>query len=113
MLKIPATVQLFVAVASVDMRKHADGLSALVLKCLAKEPLSGNIFIFFNRRRDIVRILFWDTDGFWVMSKRLEQGRYRKLEANADGASVTVTAAELTELLRAVKSATRIRKIYQ
>jgi transposase len=112
MLKIPASVQLFVAVAPVDMRKHADGLSTLVMKCLAKEPLSGNIFIFFNRQRDIVRILFWDTDGFWELSKRLEQGRYRKLTPDTDGASVTVTAAELTELLRAVKSATRIKKIY-
>jgi transposase len=112
MLKIPATVQLLVAVVAVDMRKHADGLSALVLKNLGQEPLSGDVFIFFNRRRDIVRILFWDMDGFWVMSKRLEQGRYRKLEASGESASVTVTAAELTELLRAVTGATRIKKVY-
>jgi transposase len=111
MLKLPASVQLYVAVDAADMRKQADGLSALVMKSLGQQPLSGNLFIFFNRRRDIIRILFWDNDGFWVLSKRLEAGRYRKLQVDTDQASVTVTAAEFGELLRAVRNPTTGKKI--
>ena len=59
----------------------------------------------FNRRRDIIRILFWDRDGYCVVSKRLEQGRYRKLDIDVDedGPSVTVTSKELAELLSGMK----------
>ena len=110
MLKRPASGKLYVAVDPADMRKQADGLSALVMKSLRQEPLSGDVFIFFNRRRDIIRILFWDNDGFWVLSKRLEAGRYRRLAADTDQASVTVTAAELSELLRAIIKSTTGKK---
>jgi transposase len=98
-------VRIYVALAPADMRKYANGLSALVMKSLDQEPLSGHLFVFFNRRRDIIRILFWDRDGYWVMSKRLEQGRYRKLGVDVDenGPSVVVTAAELAELLNGMK----------
>jgi hypothetical protein len=57
------------------------------------------------------RLLFWDTDGFWVLSKRLQAGRFRKLSADTGSASVVVTAAELGELLRAVRNPTGGKKI--
>ena len=111
MLRLPAAVKLFVALAPADLRKQADGLSALVIQSLGQEPLSGDVFIFFNRRRDIIRILFWDTDGFWVLSKRLEAGRYRRLDPDSGGAAVSISAAELAELLRAVRNTTSRKKI--
>ena len=76
MLKMPESVRIYVATKAVDMRKYADGLSALVLSSLGQEPMSGHVFVFFNRRRDIIRILFWERDGFWVLSKKVLKGHF-------------------------------------
>lgn len=58
------------------MRKSFDGLSGLVRNELDRDPLSGDVFIFINRRRNQIRLLAWDTDGFALYSKRLERGTY-------------------------------------
>ena len=58
------------------MRKGFDGLSGLVREGLSKDPLSGDIFIFFNRRRTQVKLLVWEKDGFLIYHKRLERGTY-------------------------------------
>jgi transposase len=102
MLRLPSTVSVYVATVAADMRKGADGLSAMVMTLLGKEPTGGDWFVFFNRTRCIVRILFWDQDGYWLMSKRLERGRFRKFVPEGDPARVTVSAQELMELLRGV-----------
>jgi transposase len=59
-----------------DMRKGFDGLSGLVRDGLQKNPLSGDVFIFFNKRRTQVKLLVWDQDGFSIYYKRLEGGTY-------------------------------------
>lgn len=59
-----------------DMRKGFDGLSGLVRDGLEKNPLSGDVFIFFNKRRTQVKLLVWDQDGFSIYYKRLESGTY-------------------------------------
>ncbi len=59
-----------------DMRKGFDGLSGLVREGLQKDPLSGDVFIFFNGRRTQVKLLLWERDGFSIYHKRLEQGTY-------------------------------------
>jgi transposase len=59
-----------------DMRKGFDGLSGLVRDGLQKDPLSGDVFIFFNKRRTQVKLLIWEQDGFSIYYKRLEQGTY-------------------------------------
>ena len=64
MLTLPPSVHLYVAPQPVDARKGFDGLSLYVQAQLRLQPLSGHLFIFFNRRRDQVRILFWDRSGF-------------------------------------------------
>jgi transposase len=58
------------------MRKGFDGLSGLVREGLQKDPLSGDVFIFFNGRRTQVKLLLWERDGFSIYHKRLEQGTY-------------------------------------
>lgn len=58
------------------MRKGFDGLSGLVRQGLTKDPLSGDVFIFFNKRRSQVKLLLWEKDGFSVYYKRLEHGTY-------------------------------------
>jgi transposase len=57
-----------------DMRKSFDGLCGLVRSELGVDPLSGSLFVFCNRRRSMIKLLYWDHDGFALCYKRLEQG---------------------------------------
>jgi transposase len=61
----------------VDMRKSFDGLVALVKSVLEKDPLSGTLFVFFNRRGNYLKGVAWDRTGYVLFAKRLEQGRFR------------------------------------
>jgi transposase len=61
----------------VDMRKSFDGLIGLVQNALGEDPLSGSLFVFFNRRGNYLKILIWDRTGYCLFAKRLEQGRFR------------------------------------
>ncbi len=111
MLRLPESVRIFVASHPTDMRKQADGLSALVKGVLGEEPRSGHLFVFFNRGRDMLRILFWDSNGYCVVSKRLEQGRFR-VPAVAEGqASVSLEPKQLAQLLSLVEAAKARRRV--
>lgn len=61
----------------VDMRKSFDGLIGVVQGVLAEDPLSGSVFVFFNRRRNYLKLVYWDRTGFCLFAKRLEHGRFR------------------------------------
>ncbi len=61
----------------VDMRKSFNGLVALVQNVLAEDPLSGSLFVFFNRRGNYMKLVTWDRTGYCLFAKRLEQGRFR------------------------------------
>jgi transposase len=74
---IGAGTTVYVAEGAIDMRKSIDGLAALVQASLLVSPLSGALFVFFNRGRDKVKLLWWDRHGFWLAYKRLERGRFR------------------------------------
>jgi transposase len=76
MLSLSASSRYFLYQAHADMRKGFDGLSGLVRGGLQKDPLSGDVFIFFNRRRSQVKLLVWEKDGFAIYHKRLEGGTY-------------------------------------
>ncbi len=77
MLSLPPSVRIFVATQPVDGRKGADGLSAIVRSAFAHDPLDGHLHVFFSRRADRVRIVYWDRDGFALWSKRLERGKFQ------------------------------------
>lgn len=96
MLSLPPSVRLFVATLPVDGRKQADSLMALVRDVFGHDPLSGHLFVFFTKRLDRVRIVYWDRSGFAMWTKRLERGRFRP-EFSTDG-TFTVTALEAAEL---------------
>jgi transposase len=76
-LSLPPTVRVFVATRPVDGRKGIDGLAAVVRSGLGHDPLSGALFVFFSRRWDRARILYFSQNGYWLLSKRLERGRFR------------------------------------
>jgi transposase len=61
----------------VDFRKQIDGLVYLIVEDLAKDPTSGQLFVFRNRLSSRIKLLWWDRNGFWLMYKRLEKGRFR------------------------------------
>ena len=94
MLSLPPAVRIFLATQPTDMRKQFDGLAIEVRRLIAQDPLSGHLFVFFNRRRTLVKVLYWDRNGFCLMAKRLERGSFRLPEAGARGV-LEVEAAEL------------------
>ena len=81
MLTLPASVRVFVARGVTDLRRSFDRLSAQVQEVLCQDPLSGHVFVFFNRQRDRVKMLVWERDGFWLLYKRLEAGTSRRWSA--------------------------------
>jgi transposase len=99
-LSLPPTVRIFLAVEPADMRKGFDGLSQLVRERIAQDPLSGHLYVFRNRRRDRVKVLYWDRDGLALWYKRLEKGGFRFPEAR-DG-RVEVTPAEMAAILEGI-----------
>ena len=76
MIHLPASVRVYLATAPCDMRRSFDGLHALVSAVLQLDAFAGHLFVFANKRRDRVKILYWDRDGFAVWAKRLEEGTY-------------------------------------
>ena len=102
MLTLPPGISVLVATASVDGRKGIDGLAAIVRSQFAEDPLSGAMYVFFTRRGDRVRVLYFDRDGYVLVTKRLEKGVYRVPWENADG-RVAVEAAELLLVLEGIE----------
>ena len=100
MLSLSSTLRIFLAVEPADMRKGFDGLAQLVRDRIAEDPLSGHLFVFRNRRRDRIKILYWDRDGFALWYKRLEKGTFRFPEAR-DG-RVEVSPAEIAAVLEGI-----------
>jgi len=68
--------RVFLAVGSTDMRKSINGLSVLVEQTMGHDPFTGDLFVFCNRRRNMVKILYWDKNGFTLWHKRLEKHRF-------------------------------------
>lgn len=103
MLMLPPSVKVHVATSPVDMRKSFDGLAAVVRSVLERDPLSGHLFVFFNRRGDLTKTLWWSNGGLCIFSKRLERGRFRwsrPLEAGLR--HVEIDAADLALILEGV-----------
>ena len=76
MLSLPETVRIFVATQPVDGRRGMDSLAALVRHGLGHEPLEGGLFVFFSKRCDRARILYFSHGGYWLLCRRLERGRF-------------------------------------
>lgn len=97
MLNFSSATRVFVALQPLDLRRGFNGLSAWVEQQLRQDPLSGHLFVFTNRTRNRLKVLYWDGSGLWVCAKRLERGRFSWPQGQ--GNATTLRSAELTALL--------------
>ena len=77
MIALTASTRIYLYRSPCDMRKSFDGLCGLIRSELDADPLSGSLFVFVNRRRSMVKLLYWDRDGFMILYKRLERGCFK------------------------------------
>ena len=101
MLSLRSGVRIFISTQPTDMRKSFNGLSAIVEHQWSANPLSGDLFVFANRRRTLLKLLYWDADGYAIWYKRLEQGDFRIPSPAPDG-RVELTAAKLAMILEGI-----------
>lgn len=92
----------FIYRSDCDMRKGYDGLSGLVTNELKMDPLLGDVFIFFSRSHNRVKILHWQGDGFAIFSKRLEKGTFEIIKLNIDSPSFEISADQLQFIMAGI-----------
>ena len=97
MLTIGGGSEIFLVAGPTDMRLSFNGLSALVANALKKDVRAGQVFVFSNRRRNRLKILFWERGGLWCCAKRLEKGTFAWPQTAA--VSLELSPEELTLLL--------------
>lgn len=103
MILLPRAVKIFVALEPANLRRSFDGLANEVRVALGREPLSGHVFVFLNRRRNQVKLLVWTRGGFTIVHKRLERGTFAFAAAvTGDVRSVAIDAHELAMLLEGI-----------
>ena len=111
MIHLPASVRVYLCLTPCDMRKSFDSLQALVREYLELDPFAGHLFVFTGRRKDRVKILYWDRDGFAVWSKRLEEGTYAvPFDDGSAECRREITAQELGALLSGIDLSTAKRR---
>jgi transposase len=99
-IQLPAGTKIWIAAGVTDLRRGFDGLSAQVQTVLQEQPFSGHVFIFRGRRGDIIKCLWFDGDGFCLLAKRLERGRF--IWPKADSGTVSLSRAQLSMLLEGI-----------
>lgn len=97
MLVHSADVKVYLAGGSTDMRKSINGLSLLVEGAMGHDPLSGSLFVFCNRKKTILKLLYWDRNGFCLWQKRLEKDRFKWPDKGSK--TMTITTRELMWLI--------------
>jgi transposase len=103
MLTLPPSVRIFVCLTPADMRRSLDGLAAMTREILKEDPLSGHLFVFFNRRRDRTKILLWDRSGLCLYYKRIERGVFRLASLERPNRiRAEIEAAELALILEGI-----------
>lgn len=102
MLSFPSTMQIYWCTSPTDMRKSFDGLSALVASAMNKDVLSGHLFLFLNRRRDRIKLMWWDGDGIAIWMKRLQAGTFETPKTSAEQGCLELDATQLALLLTGV-----------
>ena len=96
MLKLPSKV--YISSSVVDMRKSIDGLAAIVERDFNLDPYSDSLFIWCNKACDKLKLLYWDTNGFCLIYKRLERGKF-DFKRNSESSTYSISKSDLTWLL--------------
>jgi len=113
MFGLGSSLRFYLYAGVTDMRKSFDGLCGLVQGQLKRDPTSGEVFIFINRRRDRVKLLRWETGGFILYYKRLEQGTLELPRQNHPGKCVEMTWTQLVLMVEGISvEQTRKRRRY-
>ena len=117
--QLSAAVRVFLCTRPTDLRKGFDGLSGLVQECFSQDLLTGHLFLFLNRRRDRIKVLYFDRDGLVIWYKRLEVGSFQNPKPTPDAAPlagsavIELSVTDLALILNGIDLATaRRRKRY-
>lgn len=102
MLGFHSVQRFYICTAPIDMRKGIDGLCGVVRHLLEDDPLSGYVFIFFNKPRDKIKLLVWDKDGYVLYQKRLERGRFEEVNLQRNAIKNKITYDHLVMLISGI-----------
>lgn len=102
MLSFPSSVRVFLCIPPADMRRSFDGLGRMAESLIREDPFSGSLFVFRNRRRDRLKVLYWDRDGYAIWYKRLEEGTYQFPEIAEGVDRLEIAASDLLVLLEGI-----------
>lgn len=103
MILLPRAVRVYFATAPANLRKSFDGLSNEVRSVLGRDPLSGHVFVFLNKRKNQVKLLLWTRGGFTIVHKRLERGTFTfPARVTNEATSISIDAHELSMLLEGI-----------
>ena len=97
MFHLPSNIKVFLAVGTTDMRKSINGLSVLVSEQMELDVFSGHLFVFCNRKKNIIKVLYWDRNGFCLWHKRLEKDCFKWPESRKE--IMAISKQELSWLI--------------
>ncbi len=100
MMVLSGAARIYLYRGATDMRRSFDGLAGMVTGCLGDDPLSGAVYVFCNRRRNRIKLLYWSGDGYAIWAKRLERGTF--LMPAATTTRVELSSAQLSMLLEGI-----------
>src|SRR5215210_1927762 len=113
-LSLPSSLRYYLYNGTTDMRKSYNGLTILVRTELGRNPLNGDVFIFFNKHHNQLKLLLWEGDGFGIYQKRLEKGNFELPKQGSDGPGMPLTHQQLLFILQGIDlQSVRLRKRYQ
>lgn len=101
MIQVTPQMRVLVAREPLDFRAGIDGTAGVCRVALQQDPMGGKLFVFRNRAHTMVRVLVYDGQGFWIMTKRLSKGRFRFWLTGQDDAACGVDPHQLHVLLAA------------
>ena len=111
MISFSFPTEIYIANRPTDFRKCFDGLCGEIQSYMRSDPLNGALFVFYNKRRDRLKMLVWDNDGFWIFYKRLEQGTFEIPLGESEQSGIIVSAEQLQLMLCGIElSSVRKRK---
>jgi transposase len=115
MIHLPASVRVYLCLSPTDMRRSFDGLHALVRDHLQLDAFAGHLYIFANRRKDRLKILYWNSDGFAIWAKRLEEGVFAIPRGEPGSTRIEITPEELGAVLSGIdlQQATRRKRYHR